>query len=244
MTAEEKKQIDALSEGVRAVHATELAETRRHNQLMRDKLYELQHPEPTPEGMPRKVWTGKGFRTVMAFGLGLLMVWLSGCATTPLPVADSPMPKIKLLIVAPPAPPAQAQEVTPCPMFVHTNGLTYVYKNCELAFVMTNAPGLPVTNLVLTFFATNDTSVFLHTGNPTPADIAATTNGFWSARHVWSLQATDDLWQWQTVGTADRPGCSHGVITVENNWGPGTFFRMAWKKLRYRRHERKRETGQ
>lgn len=230
MSAEEKKQIDALAEAVRAMHAQDLVATRAHNQLMRDELYERQNPEPERLGILRRVWTGKGFRTAMTFGLVPLMVWLSGCATTPLPVAASPMPKIKLLVVAPPAPMAQAQEVTPCPTFVHTNGLTYVYKDCLLAFVITNLPAMPVTNVVLTFFATNDTSVFLHTGNPTPTDIAATTNGFWSARHVWSLQATPNLQApWTTVASADRPGCSHGVITVENNWGPETFFRMAWQ---------------
>lgn len=229
MNAEEKRQIDALAEAVREVRAEQLAETRKHNQLMRHELYELQHPEPARPGTPRKVWMGYGLRTVTVFWLVMLC---AGCAT-----ATKPAVKLTVSAALPPAAVlplpmvrAQALAVIPCPTFVHTNGLTYVYRNCELAYVVTNGPAPVLTNLVLTFFATNDTSVFLHAGNPTPTDIAATTNGFWSARHVWSLQATTDLQApWTTVGSADRPGCSHGVMTVDNNWGPLTCFRVSWK---------------
>ena len=44
MTQVEKAEIDALSEAVRQVHARELEEVRKHNQTMRDKLYELERP--------------------------------------------------------------------------------------------------------------------------------------------------------------------------------------------------------
>jgi hypothetical protein len=86
-----------------------------------------------------------------------------------------------------------------------------------------------LTNITCTFFATSDTQVFMHTGQPTPADIAATTNGFWSSRHLWSLQTSTDLVVWTTVASQDCPGLAHGTITVDNDFSPKQFFRMTWQ---------------
>ena len=61
MTAIEKAEIDALSEAVRLVHAKELEEVRKHNQTMRDKIYELERP--TIKRTIQK-WCGYDFKTM------------------------------------------------------------------------------------------------------------------------------------------------------------------------------------